>query len=89
MIIVNGGWGDWRPFGECSQTCGDDSIRHRTRPCDNPAPKNGGNPCIGRGSEAQHCVKPLCPKEAPGSGNCGDDEDSICEVWLQFLLKGF
>ena len=80
-IIVNGGWGEWGAWSECDQTCGDFSTRHREHECNNPAPKNGGKDCIGSGVQAEDCGGLLpCPTEAPGSGDCGDDEDSICEV---------
>ena len=85
--IVNGGWGEWGAWSECAQTCGDGEYRTRIQQCNNPAPKNGGQYCSGRGAEAQDCGDlPPCPTEAPGSGDCGDDEDSICEVWYVVAL---
>lgn len=41
LRTVNGGWGQWMDFGECSRTCGG-GIRKSYRECDNPRPSNGG-----------------------------------------------
>ena len=43
---VDGNWGDWGEFGPPSKTC-DEGFRKRVRKCDNPAPRNHGNPCQG------------------------------------------
>jgi len=47
---VNGGWGDWKPWGACNQQTGE---RERTRECNNPAPQHGGLPCPGSPGEGK------------------------------------
>ena len=58
--IVDGEWGDWSAWSNCSASCGD-GIQNRTRSCDNPAPFNGGNPCSGNETETQSCNDGVCP----------------------------
>lgn len=38
---VDGGWGYWSSWGECSRTCGA-GVSIQTRDCDHPTPANGG-----------------------------------------------
>ena len=80
---VNGGYGEWSEFGECTATCGTLGFQKKTRVCNNPAPRNGGEPCRDRDNDNRDCTEdlPACPTEAPnsGSGDC-DDEDAECWV---------
>ena len=63
MIAVDGGWGEWSRFTECSQTCGD-GVRSRTRECNNPSPLNGGFPCPGEHFETLECNEEInCKSE--------------------------
>ncbi|KAL0974019.1 hypothetical protein UPYG_G00214320 [Umbra pygmaea] len=59
MIKLDGGWGMWSPFGSCSQSCGG-GVQFRTRECDNPSPANGGQTCVGSGSQFQPCNNQDC-----------------------------
>lgn len=57
---INGNWGAWTPWGECSKTCGIGS-RMKTRKCDSPAAQYGGIGCPGYHYVKEHCnIKP-CP----------------------------
>ena len=38
---MNGGWGEWSGFGECTQSCGG-GVRTRSRNCDSPAKSESG-----------------------------------------------
>merc|ERR1712142_71108 len=51
---VNGNWGQWGPFTDCSKTCGE-GKQTRTRKCDNPKPRYGGIRCYGRPDEEKSC----------------------------------
>ncbi|XP_013378635.1 SCO-spondin [Lingula anatina] len=59
---VDGGWGEWSAYGDCSVTCGD-GTKTRTRECNSPPPANGGADCEGNGSETSACNLGACPIE--------------------------
>lgn len=46
FITVNGIWGEWTPFSNCSSTCGF-GYQKRKRFCDSPAPEFNGSYCAG------------------------------------------
>ncbi|KAJ7383493.1 Hemicentin-1 [Desmophyllum pertusum] len=54
---VNGGWGKWSHWSECSRTCGI-GLTSRERKCDSPEPQNGGTPC----NEAERVQQKYCKK---------------------------
>ncbi|XP_069042089.1 A disintegrin and metalloproteinase with thrombospondin motifs 10 isoform X1 [Lepisosteus oculatus] len=57
---VNGGWGLWSPWEECSRTCGggvSSSVRH----CDSPRPTIGGKYCLGERKRFRSCNIDECP----------------------------
>ncbi|KAJ7360303.1 hypothetical protein OS493_016933 [Desmophyllum pertusum] len=61
---VDGGYGPWSSFGECSVTCGN-GVQKRERSCDSPAPMFGGLSCdkleLGSSDETKECKKDMCP----------------------------
>lgn len=60
---IDGGWGAWSPWEECSRTCGggvSSSVRH----CDSPRPTIGGKYCLGERKRFRSCNIDECP---PGS----------------------
>uniref|UniRef100_A0A8C4U4C5 Peptidase M12B domain-containing protein n=1 Tax=Falco tinnunculus TaxID=100819 RepID=A0A8C4U4C5_FALTI len=60
---IDGSWGLWSLWGECSRTCGggvSSSIRH----CDSPAPSGGGKYCLGERKRYRSCNTNLCPPGA-------------------------
>jgi len=59
-ILVDGGFGVWGVFTPCSETCGK-GTKSRTRKCNNPAPKNGGDECNGPVIENVECKIKECP----------------------------
>ncbi|KAG7274056.1 hypothetical protein CRUP_030778 [Coryphaenoides rupestris] len=57
---VDGDWGPWSTWGECSRTCGggvSSSMRH----CDSPAPSGGGKYCLGERKRYRSCNTDSCP----------------------------
>ncbi|XP_039176336.1 properdin [Crotalus tigris] len=57
----DGNWGSWKPFQPCSVTCGVGQTLQK-RLCDNPAPKYGGQNCLGEDIRRQPCtVRVPCP----------------------------
>uniref|UniRef100_H3AJS8 ADAM metallopeptidase with thrombospondin type 1 motif 10 n=1 Tax=Latimeria chalumnae TaxID=7897 RepID=H3AJS8_LATCH len=57
---VDGAWGLWSPWGECSRTCGSgvsSSVRH----CDSPRPTIGGRYCLGERKRYRSCNIDECP----------------------------
>ena len=51
---VNGGWGDWGTFSECSRSCGG-GVQIATRECDNPVPQHRGRYCTGERKKVKIC----------------------------------
>uniref|UniRef100_H3DAM1 ADAM metallopeptidase with thrombospondin type 1 motif 1 n=1 Tax=Tetraodon nigroviridis TaxID=99883 RepID=H3DAM1_TETNG len=60
QIPVNGGWGLWGPWGDCSRTCGG-GVQYSFRSCDNPLPRNGGKYCEGKRIQYRSCNTETCP----------------------------
>jgi len=59
-VLVDGGWSDYGPWSECSQTerCGNGTME-RYRTCNNPASDHGGAECVGENVETENCdIKP-------------------------------
>jgi len=56
---VDGGWGSWSSFSQCSKSCGT-GVQFRYRACDNPPPSHGGAPCVGQNITSQFCNKHEC-----------------------------
>ena len=80
MNPVDGGWGEWTGFEECSATCGR-GRRHRYRECDRPITSEGGKPCLltngggrrgGRDIETEECNLRSCDEKKDE-----DDEEVV------------
>ena len=62
LLVVNGGYSEWKPYGVCSKTCGG-GVQIRERTCTNPLPTNGGEDCSGLGpnNTTRECNNQECP----------------------------
>ncbi|KAJ7390436.1 hypothetical protein OS493_025136 [Desmophyllum pertusum] len=60
-MSLNGGYGDWDEWGDCSAPCGG-GTQSRSRKCDNPTPQHGGKDCSGLGpvEETKECNTNEC-----------------------------
>ena len=60
---VDGAYGSWKSFTECSTSCGEEGYQTRTRECDSPAPKFGGRTCarLGLARQIRACNIFPCP----------------------------
>ncbi|KAK2704260.1 A disintegrin and metalloproteinase with thrombospondin motifs 12-like isoform X2 [Artemia franciscana] len=56
---VDGGWGDWSTWSDCSRTCGG-GVSYMERHCDNPKPDHGGRFCIGDRRKYRLCNTEAC-----------------------------
>ena len=66
---VNGGWGEWKPWGQCSAACGG-GQQIRTRKCDSPEPSLDGESCIGDDFQTRSCNSNSCCKDIWKSKKC-------------------
>ncbi|XP_053391925.1 hemicentin-1-like isoform X2 [Mercenaria mercenaria] len=56
---IQGDWGGWAQWGECSVTCGI-GMQARARSCNNPTQEGYGNICSGRDLDVKLCYPGLC-----------------------------
>ena len=63
MYLVDGVWGNFGTWTECSADCGG-GDRIRTRYCDNPPPQHGGNDCTGSATESETCNELPCASKS-------------------------
>lgn len=56
---IDGNWGPWSSWSECSAMCGG-GFRFRRRKCDDPRPQNGGMECIGCDMDYEICNQQQC-----------------------------
>ncbi|XP_012218782.1 A disintegrin and metalloproteinase with thrombospondin motifs 7 isoform X4 [Linepithema humile] len=61
---IDGGWGEWGSWSECSRTCGA-GVSIVERKCDHPEPAHGGKFCIGERRRYKICNTQPCPEGAP------------------------
>ncbi|XP_048353725.1 A disintegrin and metalloproteinase with thrombospondin motifs 10-like [Sphaerodactylus townsendi] len=57
---VDGEWGNWSSWGECSRTCGG-GVSSSIRYCDSPRPTIGGKYCLGERKRYRSCNTDDCP----------------------------
>ncbi|XP_057333026.1 A disintegrin and metalloproteinase with thrombospondin motifs 9-like isoform X2 [Microplitis mediator] len=74
LIPIDGQWGEWGRYGECSRTCGG-GIKAKRRECNNPSPQNGGNYCVGEHVKYRSCGTKECLPDSP------DFREEQCAMW--------
>ena len=57
---IDGNWGAWSSWSECSATCGG-GIRTKTRECNDPPSAFNGDDCQGLSIEESECKAQKCP----------------------------
>ena len=55
VSAIDGSWGQWGPYSECSETCEPGGVKTRVRSCSAPAPQHGGKYCPGYGTDTIPC----------------------------------
>ncbi|VVC45349.1 Peptidase M12B, ADAM-TS,Metallopeptidase, catalytic domain,ADAM-TS Spacer 1,Peptidase M12B, partial [Cinara cedri] len=65
---VDGGWGPWQSYGECTRTCGG-GVKKSFRECTDPPPSNGGKYCTGNRVRVRSCATNECPPGTPDFRN--------------------
>ncbi|OWF52704.1 A disintegrin and metalloproteinase with thrombospondin motifs 12 [Mizuhopecten yessoensis] len=63
-LAINGNWGEWSSWAECSRSCGA-GVSTVERHCENPPPSNGGKYCIGERKRYRICNTDPCPENTP------------------------
>ena len=61
-IPVNGNWGPWSAYSECSATCSN-GTKTRSRKCNNPPPSDNGSKCEGKKEQTTTCFVDYCPSK--------------------------
>ncbi|XP_077984122.1 uncharacterized protein LOC144438818 [Glandiceps talaboti] len=74
---VDGGWGRWSDWTECSGTCGP-AIKSHFRLCNNPAPANGGADCVGDTVANEGCELQPCHHDATTNSPSSEFVDDGC-----------
>ncbi|XP_038045102.1 SCO-spondin-like [Patiria miniata] len=78
---VNGGYFQWSEWSNCTKSC-DGGNTERMRKCNNPTPKNGGEPCRGPAKQTKTCNSEPCGPKCTGGkiydSKCGNRCPSQC-----------
>ena len=64
IALSDAGYGEWGSWSECTKTCANrnDAIRRKSKYCNNPDAKYGGNPCqYYEISSTEDCDLQSCP----------------------------
>ncbi|KAM6959232.1 LOW QUALITY PROTEIN: A disintegrin and metalloproteinase with thrombospondin motifs 8 [Aplochiton taeniatus] len=59
LVVVDGNWGAWGTWQQCSRTCGG-GVEFSYRECTDPVPQNGGKYCEGQRVKYQSCNTQPC-----------------------------
>ncbi|XP_041133358.1 A disintegrin and metalloproteinase with thrombospondin motifs 6-like [Polyodon spathula] len=78
---VDGLWGPWSSWGQCSRTCGG-GVALSYRRCDSPVPSHGGKFCLGERKRYRSCNVEDCPD------NSVDFREKQCSDFDQRPFRG-
>lgn len=91
-MAVDGGWGEWGLWSECSRSCGG-GVSIMERKCDHPEPANGGKFCLNERRRYKICNVESCSEDVPSFRNfqCNSyNEKEFKEknyTWLPYFDK--
>ena len=80
---VDGSWGDYGSWTDCTRTCGGGTSTRR-RLCDSPAPLYGGRECTGSEVEEKTCNNQQCP----GQNTLSLINPSNTRLWRAKISQG-
>ncbi|XP_046392172.1 A disintegrin and metalloproteinase with thrombospondin motifs 12-like [Ischnura elegans] len=90
---VNGGWGAWGPYSECTRNCGG-GVSVSERECDNPKPNKNGRYCLGQRKRYKICNTKKCPPDKPTFRELQCTEKNSVEIkgqlhtWKPYFKEG-
>ncbi|XP_017770798.1 PREDICTED: A disintegrin and metalloproteinase with thrombospondin motifs 7-like, partial [Nicrophorus vespilloides] len=90
---VDGGWGKWHEWSECTRTCGS-GVASQERHCDHPPPMMGGKFCAGESKRYKICSTEPCDLHEPSFRDvqCSEfdswvyPEDGKVHVWRSYPI---
>ncbi|XP_065156634.1 A disintegrin and metalloproteinase with thrombospondin motifs 12-like [Atheta coriaria] len=91
-IAIDGGWGEWSPWSDCSRTC-DAGVSIMERECDHPRPSGGGRFCVGERRRYKICNSDPCRQKTPTfrAQQCSAFDNETYEgqlnTWVPFFDK--
>lgn len=92
-MAIDGGWGEWSSWSECSRTCGA-GVSIMERECDHPRPAAGGKFCVGERRRYRMCNIDPCPEDQPTfrAVQCSSYDNHTYEgkkyTWTPYYDKG-
>ncbi|XP_056632965.1 A disintegrin and metalloproteinase with thrombospondin motifs 7 isoform X1 [Diorhabda sublineata] len=90
---IDGGWGEWSSWSDCSKTCGA-GVSVKERECNHPTPAFGGKYCVGERKRYRICNTQACPAGEPTfrAAQCSEFDDQLYEgkkyKWQPYFDEG-
>ncbi|KAJ9585149.1 hypothetical protein L9F63_003040, partial [Diploptera punctata] len=84
---INGEWGDWMAWSECSRTCGG-GVTFTERDCNNPTPQHHGRYCLGERRRYRVCnMMPCDPEDLTFREKQCSEYNKNGEHWKPFTMN--